>query len=386
MGFISEIFGYPLGYIMWAIYKLIPSYGVAILLFTIVTKILLFPLSVKQQKNQVMMSAFQPKLAELQKKYANNKEKFQEEQMKLYSEEGINPMGSCLPMLIQFPVLFGIIDVVYRPLRHIMHFSSDLIKQASSIAYDIITAAQSSNAAWATSIKATATLDKFNASYQNQLFIMQAYHHDPSKFADLAGFSEQVGSFNMDLFGIFDLGANPTAAWPIILIPIFAGLSQLLVTVYMQWYQKKINPSMQSMGAMNIMLYGMPLFSVWLAFTLPAGVGFYWICQSIVSFFQSILINKIYTTKRIAELVEKEKEKNKKKKPKNSYMQKLLEVQQKSSEEIKNGAPSKKIPETDDNGNVKLSKSVQKDSERKLIAEARKRMAEKYGDEINDEE
>ena len=67
-------------------------------------------------------------------------------------------------------------------------------------------------------------------------------------------------------------------------------------------------------------------------------------------------------------------------------MQKLLEVQQKSSEEIKNGAPSKKIPEADDNGNIKLSKSVQKDSERKLIAEARKRMAEKYGDEINDEE
>ncbi|HNX64509.1 MAG TPA: YidC/Oxa1 family membrane protein insertase [Oscillospiraceae bacterium] len=386
MGFISEIFGYPLGYIMWAIYKLIPSYGIAILLFTIVTKILLFPLSVKQQKSQVMMSAFQPKLAELQKKYANNKEKFQEEQMKLYSEEGINPMGSCLPMIIQFPVLFGIIDVVYRPLRHIMHFPKELISQASEIAYKIITAAQSSNAAWATSIKNVATLDKFNASYQNQLFIMQAYNHDPAKFADLAGFSDQVGNFNMNLFGIFDLGANPTVAWPIILIPIFAGLSQLLVTVYMQWYQKKINPSMQSMGAMNIMLYGMPLFSVWLAFTLPAGVGFYWICQSFVSFFQSILINKIYTTKRIAELVEKEKLKNKKKKPKPSYMQKLLEVQQKSSDEIKDGAPSKKIPEADKDGNIKLSKSVQKDAERKIIAEARRKMAEKYGDEITDEE
>lgn len=386
MAFISEVFGYPLGYIMWAIYKLIPSYGIAILLFTIVTKILLFPLSVKQQKNQVMMSAFQPKLAELQKKYANNKEKFQEEQMKLYSEEGINPMGSCLPLLIQFPVLFGIIDVVYRPLRHIMHIPEKIIDDASAIAFKIITAAQTSGAEWATSIKATATLDKFNASYQNQLFIIQAYHHDPAKFANLAGFSEQVGNFRMNLFGIFDLGVTPTKAWPIILIPILAGLSQLLVTVYMQWYQKKINPSMQSMGAMNIMLYGMPLFSVWIAFTLPAGVGFYWICQSIVSFFQSILINKIYTTKRIAELVEKEKEKNKKKKPKNSYMQKLLEAQQKSSEEIKNGAPSKKIPETDDDGNIKLSKSVQKDAERKIIAEARKRMAEKYGDEITDEE
>ena len=215
---------------------------------------------------------------------------------------------------------------------------------------------------------------------------MQAYNHDPAKFADLAGFSDQVGNFNMNLFGIFDLGANPTVAWPIILIPIFSGISQLLVTVYMQWYQKKINPSMQSMGAMNIMLYGMPLFSVWLAFTLPAGVGFYWICQSIVSFFQSILINKIYTTKRIAELVEKEKEKNKKKKPKKDYMQRLLEVQQKSSEEIKDGTSSKKVPEVDNDGNIKLSKSVQKDSERKIIAEARKRMAEKYGDEITDEE
>ena len=78
MQLIYEMFGYPLGFIMWGIYYLVKNYGIAILLFTFVTKILLFPLSVKQQKNTAMMSAFQPKLQDKKKKYANNQQKLQE--------------------------------------------------------------------------------------------------------------------------------------------------------------------------------------------------------------------------------------------------------------------------------------------------------------------
>lgn len=98
MGFISELIGYPLGWIMWAVYALVKNYGVAILIFTFIVRLILFPLSVKQQKSTAAMAAFQPKLDKLKKQYANNPNKLQEEQMKLYAEENINPMASCLPM------------------------------------------------------------------------------------------------------------------------------------------------------------------------------------------------------------------------------------------------------------------------------------------------
>ena len=133
MQLINEIFGYPLGFIMWLCYLVVRNYAVALLLFTIITKLALFPLSLKQQKSMVKMKLFQPKVEELQKKYAKNKEKLNEETMKLYQEEGYNPMSGCLPSLIQFPLLFGMIDVVYRPLTHIAHLSKDLINQAMEI-------------------------------------------------------------------------------------------------------------------------------------------------------------------------------------------------------------------------------------------------------------
>lgn len=101
MGFISELIGYPLGWIMWAVYALVKNYGVAILIFTFIVRLILFPLSVKQQKSTAAMAAFQPKLDKLKKQYANNPNKLQEEQMKLYAEENINPMASCLPMFLQ---------------------------------------------------------------------------------------------------------------------------------------------------------------------------------------------------------------------------------------------------------------------------------------------
>lgn len=382
MNFIYEVFGYPLGYIMWAIYSLIKNYGVAIVLFTFVTKALLFPLSVKQQKNSAMMAAFQPKLQALQKKYGNNQEKLQEEQMKLYAKEGINPMSSCLPMLIMFPVLFGVIDVVYRPLTHIMHCSKEIVNSLESVAFRVISAAQASGEAWASGITAAKSAETFANSYQSQLFIIQAYNHNPGAFASYPTFSEWASSFDMNLFGIFDLGANPEWTNYTLIIPVIAGLSQLLTTVYMQWHQKKTHPEMQmQMGAMNAMLYVMPIVSIFIAKSFPMAVGFYWICQSVFAFFQQIILNKVYTPEKVAELVEKDREKKRKKGGK-SYMERMMEKQAELLEQQKQleGAQTKTI-RRDEEGNLKLSKTQQKDFESKIIADARKRMEEKYKDD-----
>ena len=106
MQFIMKIFGWPLGFVMLGCYLLTGNnYALAITVFTIITKLALIPLSVKQQKEQAKMAIFQPKLKRIQEKYGNNKERYNEEIQKLYTEEGYNHMSGCLPSLIQFPIL-----------------------------------------------------------------------------------------------------------------------------------------------------------------------------------------------------------------------------------------------------------------------------------------
>lgn len=415
---LNHFFGYLLGWIMWLLYGAVKNYGVAIILFTLVTKLIVFPMSIKQQKSTAQMSAFQPKIAALQKKYGKNKEKMQEEQMKLYAEEGINPMSSCLPMLLTFGLLFGVIDVVYRPLTHIMHLSSEMVAQATEIAKGVF---QTGGLALS---GGEAALASFAKSYQVQLYTLQAFAHQPDAFANLgADFMRQAAEFNESFYFLgINLGQNPQMAWPTILIPILAVATQLLVSIYSQWYQKKNNPSAPGMGAMTIMMYAMPFMSGWFALGLPAGVGLYWIAQSVFSFFQQFALNKIYTPQKVMELLAIEREKKRKKGP--SRMQKALKLQEemkkanmspdgkaareailaklrenkpvsageaqllKSAQEEEN--PQSEVIETTaeevsvDEQIKRLSGKEMKDLNRQIIAEARRRMAEKYGEEYEE--
>ncbi len=400
----SEIIGVPLGYIMWLMYQITHNYAWAIILFTLITKIILFPLSVKQQKSSAAMAAFQPKLEKLKKQYANNQQKLQEEQMKLYSEEGINPMASCLPLFIQFPILYGIFDVVYRPLTHILHAGKDAITAATEITRNIFTADGGAVPAY--------------FEHRPEIYIVKEVQKDPSAFSTMAEqfpeFAEKVVNFNNKLFGIVDLGDIPTlhpevwnaAAVILLMIPIMSGIIQLIMTIYMQIRNKKMNPDAPSMGGMNIMLYVMPLFSVWIAFKYPAGIGFYWTMSSLFSFVQSIVLYHVYTPEYVASLVEKDKKKRKKKNRPNMMerYQQIMEEQmaaqngqngqngqnsQSGSSKSKSGAVAAKVFDDDEEEGtpeVKISRAKQKEYEKMIIREARRRQAEKYGEEFIDDD
>lgn len=387
----SEIIGVPLGYIMWLMYQITHNYAWSIILFTLVTKIILFPLSVKQQKSSAAMAAFQPKLEKLKKQYANNQQKLQEEQMKLYSEEGINPMASCLPLFIQFPILYGIFDVVYRPLTHILHAGKDAIAAATEITKNIFG-------------------DAVPVYFQHrpEIYIVKEVQKDPSAFSSMTeqfpDFVEKVTGFNNKLFGIVDLGDIPTlhpeawnaAAIILLMIPIMSGIIQLAMTVYMQIRNKKMNPDAPNMGGMNVMLYVMPLFSIWIAFRYPAGIGFYWTMSSLFSFVQSIVLYHVYTPEYVASLVEKDKQKRKKKNRPNMMerYQQIMEEQMAaqnggSASKPKSGAVTAKVSDDDDEGvspEIKISRSKQKEYEKMIIREARRRQAEKYGEEFIDDD
>ena len=126
-------FGSILGYLLWFLYEIIPNYGVAIILFTIITKLLLLPFSVKQQKSMAANSKMAAKQQEIRTKYANDRLKMQEEMQKLMEQEGVNPTSGCLVTLIPFPIMLGIYYTVLYPLQNVLHISIDSINKATAL-------------------------------------------------------------------------------------------------------------------------------------------------------------------------------------------------------------------------------------------------------------
>lgn len=365
MNFLYDVFGVPFGYLMRIINSLFPNYAVSIIIFTLVTKLVFIPFNYSMQKNAARTRLLNPKLEKLKKSYANNPTKLQEEQQKLYQEEGLNPMSSCLPSLIQMILLFGVLDVVYKPFTHILGFSKEVRNEAVGIA--------------GTNLK----------NLRCELITMEKLNELADKFKNLGeDFYNKAVEFaqNFTIFGA-NLGKAPTLhpeVWnkeAVILaaIPFLAGLAQFVSSVYTQNYQKKNNPAMQGGGCMTAMMFIAPVLSIIFAFGLPAGIGFYWIWSSLFTFVITYVLN-IYFDKNIDKINEKEKAKAlayaAKHPEKKTFMQKMLEQQQ-ALEQQQNGTPSTK---------TNLSKSEKNKINRDALKDARKRMAEKYGDEYDENE
>ncbi|MDE5583828.1 MAG: YidC/Oxa1 family membrane protein insertase [Ruminococcus sp.] len=375
MNSLYDIIGIPFGYLMYLIYSLCHNYAFAIIIFTVVTKLILFPVNYHTQKGSARMQLLNPKMEKLRKSFASNPQRLQEEQQKLYQQEGINPMGSCMPALVQMILLFGVIDVVYKPITHILHISKSVRESAFNIAVGL--------AEGPTGLKSN--------NLRSELTIMEQLDAHPDKFSGLAeNFSSMVSEFSSHytIFGA-NLGKIPEFhpdTWnseSIILfcIPFIAGLAQLVQSIYSQIHQKKVNPEMQGGGCMSLMMYLMPVMSVVWAFALPAGIGFYWIWSSLFSFLINLALNMYFTPERTVAINEKEKEKARiyaeKHPEKKTFMQRMLE-QQALLDQQQNGTPDKNR-----NGN-KASRSEINKQNRDRIKEARRRMAEKYGEEYDE--
>lgn len=354
------------------IYSILGNYSAAIIVFTLVTKLIFLPVNYKTSKESARMRLLNPKLEKIRKSFANNPQRQQEETQKLYQQEGINPGAACLPALIQMFLAFGIIDVVYKPMTHIMHIAKGTITSAVEIASGLATSAGGKAITMRDLRNELRTMEQFNAA-------PESFSKLGTKFGNmLSDFSEQF-----TLFGA-NLGKTPTLhpdSWTkeaVILaaIPFIACIAQLFTSLYSTLYSKKTNPN-QAQGCMTITMFIMPLFSLWFSFQVPAGVGYYWIWSSIISVIITILLNNYFTDERVLAINEKEKEKARiyaEKHPgKKSFTQRLLEQSQAAAEQQNNASKYKANGE-------KYSRSELNKRQRELINEARKRMAEKYGD------
>ena len=401
MNFLINLIAIPLGFLMKIIYQLVGNYGISIILFTFVTRMILFPVSYKQQKNTARMQLLNPKLKKLQEKYKNDPNKMQMEQFQLYQDENINPYSSCLTSFIPLILLWGVLAVVYKPMTYILNYDANIIDEAKSIVISLDADAEK-------------TLTK--NSMRQELIIMEKMLQNPEAFSAVIqdgqvtfaeNDSETVQKLNYidnqfvtevtDFAKTFTLGSVKLSETPstkpsenssffLFLIPILSGLMQLVFTVYSQKMQKKRNPDMPNMGSMNAMLYAMPLFSVWLAFTVPAGVGFYWLCSSVFSFLQSVFLYAWFNEERVEKIGEAEREKAKNAKRRPSMMQKLMEQQEEMMRaQEQQGTAGNRVRYSDsDNGEARFSRAEMEEYNTAVIREARRRIAEKYGDNDSD--
>ena len=198
---------------------------------------------------------------------------------------------------------------------------------------------------------------------------------------------EYAQDFSYEIFGL-SLGAIPSFSSMLCIIPILSFLLQLVTTIISTYFNKKNNPAAKMGGGMKVMLFILPLFSLWIAFSYPAGLGLYWIYSSFFAMIQTIFLNIIYNPAKIREIVaqENEKKNERRKNGKKSFMEKALEYQQ-EQRGIKPSLDSDNDDDDEDSedSDKKLSKYELKEQQRRKLNEARKRMAEKYGDEYTEE-
>ena len=344
-----------LGYIMEGIFLLldkigIPNIGLAIILFTIVIYLLLMPLTIKQQKFSKLSAKMNPELQAIQNKYKNRKDNdsmmaMNMETKAVYAKYGVSPSGSCLQLLIQMPILFALYRVIYSMPAYVGQ-----IKDAFFPLVDKFIKAD----AGAEFIQSFSAAAQFSKQFSNEAFnagsvstYVQNTYIDvmnklssaewtsiADKFPELA--EDVTNTVNtLDRYNNF-LGLNianspsfavsqamESGSWLLVigalLIPIFAGLTQWINVKLMPQATNTTNSNnansqqdtmAQSMKMMNMT---MPIMSIIFCFTLPSGMGLYWIAGSVVRTIQQVIINKHIDKMDIDEMIKKNIEKKNKK-------------------------------------------------------------------------
>lgn len=264
------------------------QYFVALVVFTVLTRLVLFPLNISQQKKMAKTARLQPKIQKIQKKYANSndpkdRQKMNEEMQAMYAREGHNPMNmGCGPMAFQMLFLMGIIGIIYYPIEYILGVK--ISDNADAIAKAINFDGQYFQ------IEILQHFDKYKDVLMQEL---------PKLFtADKVAAIEQYKS-NMYI-GSLDMTQVPS--WKggmIIIIPILCLITSFGSSIISTLIQKKNNPAMaQQQSQMMLMMLMMPFFSFYISFKVSAAVGFYWIISNLVAVVQQAVMAKFFPPKR----------------------------------------------------------------------------------------
>lgn len=353
IGWVAKI----LGFIMNGIFNLldmigIPNVGLAIILFTIVVNLLMLPLNVRQQKFSKLSAKINPEMQAIQAKYKGKQDQesmmaMQQERQALYAKYGISPSGSCVQLLIQFPILLSLYRVIYSMPAYVTKIGNTFRVLADKIiAVDNAEFLQNSGNAGIEKIVSVygksmtsgnlsnGIIDVLNKLSSTDLKAV-AEHYGlsgltyPSEGGQLILSTETTRGL-IDTYNNFlglNMGDSPQtlikAAWAVgaigivigaVLIPVLSAVTQWINYKLMPHpdnsYDEQASSMMSSMKTMNTV---MPLFSAWLCFTLPSGMGLYWVAGSVVRSIQQIVINKHIDKMDFDEIMKKNSAKSAKK-------------------------------------------------------------------------
>ena len=268
------------------------SYLLALFIFALLVKIILLPFGIKQQKNSIKQARVRPKEMAIRNKYKGRtdqrtQQKMQTEVMELYQQEGYNPASGCLPLLIQLPIILLLYKVITNPLQYICGYSTDVINKVASCLTDIGVG--------------TFVNDKgvFSAGYDIKL-ISHIEEHIAEINSALAGANLDVINTNIfPNFSFFGFGGNTYLAVEpstkifslLLLVPALNCVFTLLSTYVTRklTFQPMQNDSQGSMKVMNIFMTAMTTF---IAFTVPAAIGIYWLFNNILGMLQQLILAK----------------------------------------------------------------------------------------------
>ena len=290
----GNLISLPFAALLRWIYGLTGSYGLSIILFAVVVKLVILPFQMKSKRNMVRMGRLSGKQAELQKQYANNQQKYQEELAKLYQEEGVNPMGGCLWSFLPMFIIIPLYSIIRMPITRFMMLGEEVVEMARQ------------------------ALEGAGVELLMQTGTKQAYAQIElvnKVFTELPAFGQNVEGWidmNYNFLGL-DLGSNAAAAFKLlfnggfnwgniglVLLPLAcAGVSLLQSLISMKGQPS--NPTSKSM------MLTMPLMSIWICWSFPAAMGIYWLVQSLLFCVQESVFGKYYTKKLEAEEEEAEK-------------------------------------------------------------------------------
>lgn len=361
----------PFGMLLLWLYNWTGNYGVAVILFALVVKLIMLPFQLKSKKSMMRTSRMTPRLKELEKKFGNDQQRYQMEMNKLYKEEGINPMSGCLWTLLPFPILIALYQAIRYPLTTMMRVPESLLAEGGAIANKLAELGYSL-ADYSSRNGATAYEQIFQSKFITE------------NFAQFAGLSDKLQELSYRFLGmdlgyvpkVFPWNWNPDTMWAelgLFLIPVMAAfLSWLSMKISNQSNPQANSQQNQQMQTMNLM---MPLMSLWICFTMPAVLGIYWIAQSVFSVLQDVILTRIFNKQldiEDADRIAREKARE-------------AELEQKRAETERLKAEGKMTENKNTSKKKKQAVAAQKEAERKAAEVRAAREAKRRAAGIVDE-
>lgn len=287
----------PFGMLLMWLYNMVQNYGVAVILFALIVKLIMLPFMAKSKKSTMRTTRLTPKLKEIEKRHGANKQKYSEEVQKLYREEKINPMSGCLWSLLPFPILIALYEAIRYPITTMMGVASDLLKEGGAL-YELLYTKLGFSTELSTAYKQIA----------ESQFITQSWAEHKEEFLAI---SDKITNIDWTFLGL-DLGARPnwkfvsTADWSnmaetlpqlfLFLIPVIAAVLTYLQTKISMWMTKAPETAEEdkTQNQMESMAVTMPIMTLWFAYMMPAALGLYWIANTGFAIIQDIILTKIF--------------------------------------------------------------------------------------------